>query len=71
MKKSAIKEFFLSYFEKNGIKTDWISEKTGIAEWKLSENCKEALTAEEFLSLCALLQIQPEEVMVIIKTKRA
>lgn len=69
MEKSEITEFLLRYFEENGIDKEWISEKTGIREEKLSKGYKERLTAEEFLTLCVLLQIKPEEVMLIIKKK--
>lgn len=67
MEKSAVTEFFLDYFEKNKIKKEWISEKTGILEEKISRDYQEPLTAEEFLKLCAFLCIQPEEVLVVIK----
>lgn len=67
MEKSEVTEFFLKYFEKNRIDKAWISEKTGIDRNKLSREYKESLTADEFLRLCAFLQIQPEEIMMIIK----
>ncbi len=67
MEKSEVTEFFLKYFEKNRINEAWISEKTGIDRNKLSREYKESLTADEFLRLCAFLQIQPEEIMMIIK----
>ena len=67
MEKSDVTEFFLKYFEKNRINEVWISEKTGIDTAKLSKGYKESLTAGEFLRLCAFLQIQPEEIMLIIK----
>ena len=55
-------EFFLKYFEENGINVDEISEKTGIKKHKLSKEYKTPLTAEEFLRLCVFLQISPEEI---------
>ena len=67
MKKSQITDFFLTYFEKNRIEKEWISEKTGINANKLSADYKGSLTADEFLKLCALLQIEPEEIMEVIK----
>lgn len=67
MEKSAVTEFFLKYFEENGIDYKWISEKTGIAKEKMSADYSEPLTAEEFFCLCTLLQIQPEEVMAFLK----
>lgn len=70
MKKSEVTEFFLNYFEKNRIEKRWISEKTGISERKLSKDYKQALNAEEFLRLCAFLQLQPEEILLILKKHR-
>ena len=55
MEKSAVTEFFLTYFEENGIDVEWISEKIGIRKEKLMEDYKEPLNAEEFLELCVLL----------------
>ena len=69
MEKSGVTEFFLKYFEENGIKKEWISEKVGIEEEKLSVDYKEPLTAEEFLKLCAFLSIQPEEVIISIRKR--
>ena len=62
MKKSEVTEYFLEYFEKNRIDIKEISEKTGIKISKLSKEYKIPLTAEEFLKLCVLLQIRPEEI---------
>ncbi len=70
MKKSAVTDYFLEYFEKNRIDIKEISEKTGIKISKLSKGYKTALTAEEFLSLCFLLQIQPEEISRSIKENK-
>ena len=67
MEKSSVTEFFLDYFEKNKIKIEWISEKTGIPKEKLGKDYKDALTAEEFLQLCFFLSIQPEEIANAIK----
>lgn len=67
MEKSGVTEFFIKYFEDNKIEIKWISEKTGINERKLTRNYSKALTADEFLCLCALLSIQPEEVLLAIK----
>ena len=67
MEKSAVTEFFLKYFEKNRINIEKISEKTGIEKEKLSENCRQPLTSEEFLELCFYLGIKPEEVRESIK----
>lgn len=69
MHKSAVTEFFLKYFEKNRIKKEWISEKTGISQAKLSRDYTEPLNAEEFLDLCMLLELTPEEVIAAIKKK--
>lgn len=69
MTKSAVTDFFLKYFEKQRINIAWISENTGIAMDKLSENYSEPLKAEEFLDLCVLLGIKPEEVWREIKKK--
>lgn len=71
MEKSNVTEFFIKYFEENKIEKLWISEKTGISKKKLSRDYKEALTAEEFLCLCALLSIQPEEVLAAMKNMDA
>ena len=71
MEKSVVTEFFVKYFEDNKIEKQWISDKTGIDEQKLTRNYKEALTAEEFLHLCALLSVQPEEVLAAIKDTNA
>lgn len=71
MMKSGVTEFFVKYFEDNKIKKQWISEKTGISESKLTRDYKEALTAEEFLCLCALLSIQPEEIQAAIRRENA
>lgn len=62
MEKSAVTEFFLEYFEKHRINKAWISEKTGIKKSKLSEKYRQPLTATEFLTLCILLEIEPETV---------
>lgn len=67
MTKSAVTNFFLRYFEQKRISISWISENTGIAEEKLSENYSEPLEAEEFFELCILLGIKPEEVWSEIK----
>lgn len=67
MEKSGVTEFLLKYFEENKIEKQIISEKTGIMESKLTKDYKEVLTAEEFLQICALLSIQPEEVLAAIK----
>lgn len=71
MEKSVVTEFFVKYFEDNKIEKQWISEKTGISKEKLTRDYKEALTAEEFLCLCALLSISPEEVLIVLKNSRA
>lgn len=67
MEKSAVTEFFLKYFEKNGIDRKEISEKTGIEKETLSENYRRPLTSQEFLELCFFLGIKPEEVRDAIK----
>lgn len=67
MEKSAITEFFLRFLWENKINIEWISEKTGISKEKLSKHYSEPLTAEEFLQLCVLLGITPEEVRCIIR----
>ena len=67
MEKSAVTEFFLKYFEKNRIDTEWISENTGIKKEKISKNYRQILTAEEFLRLCFFLGIKPEMVRDSIK----
>ena len=71
MEKSGVTEFFIKYFDDNEIKIKWISEKTGISKQKLTRGYKEALTAEEFLRLCALLSIAPEEVLAALKNENA
>ena len=63
MKKSAVTEFFIEYLERNQINKAWVSEKTGIEIEKISENSRMPLTASEFLTLCAFLEIEPEEVI--------
>lgn len=67
MEKSAVTEFFLEYFEKNRIDRAYISEKTGIEIGKISENYRQPLTAGEFLELCMLLHIEPEQVQAYIR----
>ena len=67
MRKSAVTEFFLKYFEKNRIDSEEISEKTGISKAKLNGNYKQSLSAEEFLELCFFLGIEPEQVREEIK----
>lgn len=67
MEKYGVTEFFIKYFEDNKIEKRWISEKTGIPESKLERGYKKALTAEEFLYLCAFLSIRPEDVLTAIK----
>ena len=62
MEKSAVTEFFLEYFEKNRINAYEISENTGIEIEKLSVDYRQPLSAEEFLKLCCLLGVKPEEV---------
>lgn len=69
MEKSAVTEFFLDFFEKNRIKSEWISEKTGIDKEKISENYRQPLTAEEFLLLCQFLHLEPEQIQKAIKKK--
>lgn len=69
MEKSAVTEFFLEYFEKNRINIDEISEKTGIEKRKFSEDYRQALTASEFLELCAVLHIEPKEVSIWIRER--
>lgn len=68
MEKSDVTDFFLEYFEKNGINKRWISENTGIEIEKISENYRQPLTATEFLELCMLLEIEPECIQKWIKT---
>ena len=68
MENSAVTDFFLEYFEKNRISKAWISEKTGIAIEKISDNYRQPLTASEFLELCVLLEIEPERIQEWIKT---
>lgn len=65
--KSIITDFLVKYLEENNIEKGWISQKTGISIEKLKRDYEEALDAEEFLLLCALLQIEPEEIREIIK----
>ncbi len=67
MKKSAVTEFFLEYFEKNRICREWISECTGIRIEKISENYGQPLNATEFLELCMFLGIKPETVQEYVK----
>ena len=67
MKKSAVTEFFLEYFEKNRISVEWISECTGIGIDKISENYGQPLNATEFLELCVFLGVQPETVQAYVK----
>ena len=68
MENSAVTDFFLEYFEKNRINKALISEKTGIAIEKISDNYRQPLTASEFLELCVLLEIEPERIQEWIKT---
>ena len=71
MGKSAVTDYFLKYFEENRIDLKEISEKTGIRKQKLSKDYKVPLTAEEFLKLCIVLKIQPEEIQKSILNKKA
>ncbi|MBR5127646.1 MAG: hypothetical protein IKU69_04370 [Roseburia sp.] len=70
MEKSAVTEFFLEYFEKHRINIGEISEKLGIEKERFSENYRKSLSADEFLRLCAWLNIKPEEVRDAIKRKQ-
>ena len=70
MEKSAVTEFFIEYITKNQINKEWISEKTGIALDKISEHYRMPLTAGEFLTLCAFLEVAPEEVIEYRKQKQ-
>ncbi len=69
MNKSAVTDYFLDYFEKNRIDIKEISENTGIKIYKLSKEYKTPLSAEEFLRLCVLLGIKPEEIQKSIQNK--
>jgi DNA-binding Xre family transcriptional regulator len=62
MEKSRVTEYILTYMRENQITASELSEKTGIAEEKLCPDYKEPLLAEEFLRLCALLRLSPEEI---------
>lgn len=68
MGKSRVTDFFLEYFEENGIDATLVSEKTGIKIEKLSENYRQTLSATEFFELCMFLQIEPECIQERIKT---
>ena len=62
MEKSRVTEYILTYMRENQITASELSEKTGIAEEKLGPDYTEPLLAEEFLRLCALLRLSPEEI---------
>ena len=63
MEKSRVTEYILTYMRENQITASELSEKTGIAEEKLCPDYKEPLLAEEFLELCVLLKLSPEEII--------
>lgn len=48
------------YIKENQLSVEDISNETHIAKQKLCENAKEPLNATEFLTLCAYLNIKPE-----------
>lgn len=62
MEKSRVTEYMIGYIRKHRIPSAWISEKTGIPEQKLNAGCKEPLYADEFLRLCVVLDLVPEEI---------
>lgn len=47
------------YIKNQGLSADYISEKLDIPKEKLILGTKEHLSADELLSLCAYLQIDP------------
>lgn len=62
LKKSSATLWLTEYLKNNRIPTGQVAEDTGILEEKLLIGTTKTLNATEFLTLCAYLNIKPEEV---------
>lgn len=67
MGKSKATDYMVEFLENRGIPAEWASEVTGVPVEKLKRDYVEPLMADEFLELCAILQVRPEEVIDTIK----
>lgn len=61
MEKSRVTDKMIKYLLEHNISISEISEKTGVPEEKLKPGYSEALFAGEFLELCMMLRIRPED----------
>ncbi len=60
----AIREFIVDYISSHGIKQTYISEKTGIPKAAISSMLigKRKILADEFISICSVLDIPQENI---------
>ncbi|WP_370776226.1 hypothetical protein [Roseburia sp.] len=66
MGKSKVTDYMIRYIEENQMDAKSLAAHAGIDAGKLREDYEEPLDAEEFLTLCVCLGIQPEQVRSVI-----
>ncbi len=64
----AIRDFIVDYISSHGIKQTYISEKTGISKAAISSMLmgKRKILADEFISICSVLDIPQENINSLI-----
>jgi DNA-binding Xre family transcriptional regulator len=68
---SKVTDYMIRYLEKNGITPQQIELETGISAKKVTKGYQKPLDAEEFLTLCAHLQLSPEDVLRGIRSEKS
>lgn len=63
MGKSKVTDYIIEYLHNNSISIQWAADAVNIAVDKLKENYEEPLQADEFLELCVLLSVRPEDIL--------
>lgn len=69
MEKSRVTDYLLQYMKQHQISAAWAAKAAEIDVDKLTEDYKEPLLSDEFLELCVVLHIRPEDVMAALNIK--
>lgn len=69
MEKSRVTDYLLQYMKQHQISAAWAAKAAKIDVDKLTEDYKEPLLSDEFLELCIILNIRPEDVMAALNSK--
>lgn len=69
MGKSRVTDYLLQYMEQHQISAAWAAGAAGIDIKKLKKGYRKPLLSDEFLELCVVLRIRPEDVMEALNGK--